>query len=182
MKLYETAFLKLQVSHRFKEKFTLFTLAEYNDFRPLDNNAGYIFSKEKKFSSNLPQDFNFESPEIAAQKSLMYTVSANYYRRQRKPWLQESPFIFIKDFYTFNLQWKQGVKDIFSSVSDFSQLDFSYHQQANISPSAGIDVRVNAGHFFNTGQMHFSQFQHFSTNEIPVLLNFFTHSFQLLSD
>lgn len=182
MKLYETAFLKLQVSHRFKEKFTLFTLAEYNDFRPLDNIAVYIFSKGNEFSSNLPQDFNFESPELAAQKSFMYTIGANCYRRQRKPWLQESPFIFIKDFYTFNLQWKQGVKDIFSSVSDFSQLDFSYHQQANISPSAGIDVRVNAGHFFSTGQMHFSQFQHFRTNEIPVLLNFFTHSFQLLSD
>lgn len=182
MKLYETGFLKLQVSHRFKEKITFSALADYNNFRPLNNNAKYIFSKEKEFSSNLPHDFTFESPEIAAQKSLMYAIGANYYKRQRKPWLQESPFIFIKDFYTFNLQWKQGVKDIFSSVSDFSQIDFSYHQQANISPSAGIDLRVNAGHFFNTGQMHFSQFQHFRTNEIPVLLNFFTHSFQLLND
>jgi len=182
MKLFETGFLKLQVSHRFKEKFTFSASTEYNDFKLLDNNAVYIFSNEKEFSSNLPQDFNFESPEIAAQKSLMYTVGVNYYKRQRKPWLQESPFIFIKDFYTFNLQWKQGVKDIFSSVSDFSQIDFSYHQQANISPSAGIDLRVNAGHYFNTSQMHFSQFQHFRTNEIPVQLNFFTHSFQLLND
>jgi hypothetical protein len=182
MKLYETGFLKLNAAHRFKEKFTFSTSLEYNDFSPLDNNATYIFSKEKEFSSNLPQDFTFESPEIAAQKSFMYSIGANYYKRQRKPWLQESPFIFIKDFYTFNLQWKQGVKNIFSSVSDFSQIDFSYHQQANISPSAGIDLRLNAGHFFNTGQMHFSQFQHFRTNEIPVLLNFFTHSFQLLND
>ncbi len=182
MKLYETGFLNLNVSHRVKEKITFSSSLEYNNFSPLENNATYIFSKEKEFSSNLPQDFTFESPEIAAQKSFMYTVGAGYYKRQRKPWLQESPFIFIKDFYTFNLQWKQGVKNIFSSVSDFSQIDFSYHQQANISPSAGIDLRLNAGHFFNTRQMHFSQFQHFRTNEIPVLLNFFTHSFQLLND
>jgi hypothetical protein len=182
MKLFETGFLKLQVSHRVKEKFTFSASTEYNNFKPLDNNAEYIFSKGKDFSSNLPQNFNFESPEIAAQKSLMYTIGVNYYKRQRKPWLQESPFIFIKDFYTFNLQWKQGVKNIFSSASDFSQINFNFHQQANISPSAGIDLRLNAGHFFNSNQMHFSQFQHFRTNEIPVLLNFFTHSFQLLND
>jgi hypothetical protein len=182
MKLFETGFLKLQVSHRVKEKFTFSASTEYNNFKPLDNNTEYIFSKGKDFSSNLPQNFNFESPEIVAQKSLMYTIGVNYYKRQRKPWLQESPFIFIKDFYTFNLQWKQGVKNIFSSASDFSQINFNFHQQANISPSAGIDLRLNAGHFFNSNQMHFSQFQHFRTNEIPVLLNFFTHSFQLLND
>jgi len=30
--------------------------------------------------------------------------------------------------------------------------------------------------------MHFSQFKHFKTNEIPVMLNFYTHSFQLVND
>jgi hypothetical protein len=74
------------------------------------------------------------------------------------------------------------VKNVFSSVSNFSQIDFTYHQQANISPTAGIDIYVNAGHFFNAGQMHFSQFKHFKTNEIPVMLNFYTHTFQNLND
>ncbi|HSM46445.1 MAG TPA: DUF5686 and carboxypeptidase regulatory-like domain-containing protein, partial [Draconibacterium sp.] len=130
MTVFETVFLKLQVSHRVKEKFTFSASTEYNNFKPLDNNTEYIFSKGKDFSSNLPQKLNIESPEIVAQKSLMYTIGVNYYKRQRKPWLQESPFIFIKDFYTFNLQWKQGVKNIFSSASDFSQINFNFHQQA----------------------------------------------------
>ncbi|GAB1452104.1 hypothetical protein MASR2M47_21600 [Draconibacterium sp.] len=112
----------------------------------------------------------------------MYTVGANYYVRQRKPWLQESPFIFIKDFYNFRLQYKQGVQNVFNSVSKFSQIDFSYHQQANISPAAGIDLYANAGYFFNADQMHFSQFQHFKTNQIPFMLDFFTSTFQLMND
>jgi hypothetical protein len=74
------------------------------------------------------------------------------------------------------------VKNVFSSVSDFSYIDFSYHQQANISPSAGIDLHASAGYFFNQRQMHFSQFRHFKTNEIPFLLNFFTQSFQNVND
>jgi hypothetical protein len=182
MKLYETTFLKLNVSQRVKEKITFSAGLEYNHFKPLENNADYLFSTEKGFSPNLPPGFTADSPEITEQNSFVYAIGANYYKRQRKPWLQESPFIFIKDFYNFNLKFRQGVKNVFSSVSNFSQIDFTYHQQANISPAAGIDIYVNAGHFFNTGQMHFSQFKHFKTNEIPIMLNFFTHSFQLVND
>ncbi|HSH18815.1 MAG TPA: DUF5686 and carboxypeptidase regulatory-like domain-containing protein [Draconibacterium sp.] len=182
MRLYETSFAKLGVSQRVTEKITLFSSADYNRFTRLENNAKYIFSSEKDFKPNLPIGFTEESPEIIGQKSFVYSAGINYYKRQRKPWLQESPFIFIKDYYNFRLEFKQGVKNVFSSVSKFSQINFSYHQQANISPSAGIDLYANTGYFFNSDQMHFSQFQHFNTNEIPVLLNFFTHSFQLIND
>ena len=182
MRLYETTFAKLGISQKLTEKFSFISSAEYNRFSSLENNARYLFSSKNDFSPNLPKGFTWERPEIVSQKSFMYSVGLNYYKRQRKPWLQESPFIFIKDYYNFDLQFKQGVKNIFSSVSNFSQIDFSYHQQANISPAAGIDIYANAGYFFNTDQMHFSQYQHFKTNEIPILLNFFTHSFQLLND
>ena len=183
MRLYETTFVKLNISQKVKEKITLFSTLDYNNFKSLENNAKYLFSKKKDFKPNIPKGFTTESPEIQDQKSFMYTVGVEYYKRQRKPWLQESPFIFIKDFYRFNLQFKQGVKNVFSSVSNFSQIDFSYHQQANISPSAGIDLYANAGYFFNNDQMHFSQYQHFKTNEIPFFfIDFFTHSFQLLND
>lgn len=182
MKLYETSFFKINVSQLLKEKITFSTTVEYNHFRPLENSAEYLLTTEKSFSPNLPPGFTADSPEITQQKSFVYTVGANYYKRQRKPWLQESPFLFIKDYYNFNLQFKQGLKNVFSSVSSFSQIDFTYRQQANISPAAGIDLYLNAGHFFNSGQMHFSQFKHFKTNEIPFMLNFFTHTFQNVND
>jgi hypothetical protein len=182
MKLYETTFLKMDVSQRVKEKLTLSATLDYNQFAPLENNVEYLFTENRDFSPNLPPGYTTDSPEIMAQKSFVYTIGASYYKRQRKPWLQESPFIFMKDFYRFGVEFKQGVQHIFSSVSNFSQIDFNYHQQANISPSAGIDIYANAGHFFNKGQMHFSQFKHFKTNEIPLMLNFFTRTFQLMND
>lgn len=182
MKLYETSFFKINASQRLKEKITLSATLEYNHFKPLENNAEYLLTTEKSFAPNLPPGFTAENREIIQQKSFVYAVGANYYKRQRKPWLQESPFLFIKDYYNFNLQYRQGLKSIFSSVSNFSQIDFTYRQQANISPAAGIDLYLNAGHFFNSGQMHFSQFRHFKTNEIPVMLNFFTHTFQNVND
>lgn len=182
MKLYETEFLKLNISQLVKKHFTFYTNIEYNQFSPLENNATYLLSKNKIFSSNIPKGLNKESAELQQQNSFSYVLGLNYRKRLRKPWMQESPFLFLSDFYTFNISYKQGVQNVFSSVSNFSQIDFTFHQQANISPSIGIDWQINAGYFFDNQQMHFSQFKHFRTAEIPVILNSFGNTFQLLND
>lgn len=182
MKLYETSFIDFNISQRFKKSFTLYSTIEYNHFSPLQNNISYGLSDNKEYSPNIPKGFFEDSPELQQQKSFHYKIGLNYRKRQNKPWLEESPFLFMDDFYTFNLSFKQGLKGVFSSVSDFSQIDFSFQQQANISPSVGIDWKINAGYFFNSNQMHFSQFKHFQTSEIIVPFNSFTHSFQLLND
>lgn len=182
MKLYETQFFKFNISKKFKRDFTLSSIVEYNYFFPLKNNTSYKLSDNKEYSPNIPEGFTEESTELQQQKSFTYSVGLNYRKRQNKPWLEESPFLFMRDFYTFNLNFKQGIGNVFSSVSNFSQIDFSFQQQANISPSSGIDWKVNAGYFFNSDQMHFSQFKHFRTAEIPVLMSSFAHSFQLLND
>ncbi len=182
MKLYETEFFKLNISQRVKKDFTLFSAVEYNQFFQLKNSTSYIINDNREYSPNIPKGFIEDSPELQQQKSFNYSVGFSYKKRQRKPWLQESPFLFMSDFYSFNLNFKNGVKNIFSSVANYSQIDFNFHQQANISPSAGIDWKVNAGYFFNNDQMHFSQFKHFNTSEILVPFKQFSNTFQLLND
>lgn len=182
MKLYETEFLKLNISQRFKKDFALFSTVEYNQFFKLKNNTSYVINDKREYSPNIPKGFTEESPELQQQKSFVYTIGLSYYKRNRKPWLQESPFLFMSDFYRFNLNFKQGVKNVLASGSSFSQIDFRFHQQANISPSAGIEWKVNAGYFFNNKQMHFSQFKHFNTSEILVPFKQFSHTFQMLND
>jgi hypothetical protein len=182
MKLYETEFIKLNFSQKIKKNFNLFSSVAYNHFSPLKNNVSYLLSDKKEYSPNIPKGFTIESPELQQQKSFSYSIGANYRKRLYKPWLDESPFLFLSDFYSIALFYKQGLKNVYSSVSDFSQIDFNFHQQANISPSSGIDWKVNAGYFFNSNQMHFSQFKHFNTSEILVPFKTFTHNFQLLND
>ncbi|NQU52871.1 MAG: carboxypeptidase-like regulatory domain-containing protein [Bacteroidetes bacterium] len=182
MKLYETEFIKLDFSQKIKKNFTVVSAVDFNHFFPLINNTSYSLSDKKEYSPNIPKGFFEYSPELLQQKSFSYTVGLNYRERQRKPWLEESPFLFMNDFYEFNLYFKQGIKDAFSSGSDFSHIDFRFQQQANISPSAGFDWKVNAGYFFNSNHMHFSQFKHFNTSEIVVPFKSFAHTFQLLND
>ncbi len=182
MKLYETTFLKISFNQRLAKKINIAPLLEYNHFLPLENHVSYQLSDKKEFSANIPKGLSENDKSLAAQKSTVFGVVANFRVYLQKPWLEKSNFLFMNDFYSFQLYYKQGVKNIFSSASDFSQIDFSFQQQANISPSTGIDWKINAGHFFQSGQIHFSQFKHFKTDEIPVSFRSFTHTFQLLND
>ena len=52
----------------------------------------------------------------------------------------------------------------------------------NLSPTAGLDWEINAGYFLNADQMHFSEYKHFQSSEIPISFSPFTGSLQLLND
>jgi hypothetical protein len=182
MKLYESEFIHFKLSQKIQKNFSIALNLQYDHFFPLENSISFPLSDNKEFSSNIPQGLAADSPALIEQKSFNYELGVNYQKRQRKPWLEESPFLFIDDFYSIGLSFKQGLPDVFNSVSDFSQISLNWHQQANISPSAGIDWYINAGHFFSNNQMHFSQYKHFQTAEIPVLMSSFTQTFQTLND
>ncbi len=182
MKLYETGFFRFNVAQKTFNNTYFKVLVDYNHFTPLENNASYTLSDKKEFSPNIPKGLVVDSPVLQEQKSVVYALGLSYRNFQRKPWLQSSTFLMISDFYDILLSYKQGVNGILNSISDFKQIDFKIRQQANLSPTSGIDWYVNAGYFFNSDQMHFSQFKHFKTSEILVPFKNFTHTFQLLND
>lgn len=182
MKLYETKFAELSVSQRVTPNFRLGLSTKYNHFFPLENHASYALSDNKSYSPNIPGGHTAGSSELLEQKSFAYAAGLSYFKRFHKPWLEESPFLFLNNFVSARLAYKQGVKGIFLSVSDYSQLDFYLHQQANISPTSGIDWSINLGYFFNADQLHFSEYKHFNTAQSPVSFSPFTTTFQLLND
>ena len=182
MKLYETAFLRMSTTQRLNSNFSIGANIGYNHFYPLENHASYLLNDNKDFEPNVPGGRTVDNPELREQKSFAYSAGVSYYKRFRKPWLQESPFLFLSDFASARLYYKQGLKGIFSSVSKYSQIDFTLHHQANISPTAGIDWKINLGYFLNNDQMHFSEYKHFQTSEIPVAFSPFTNTIQLLND
>ena len=182
MKLYETTFANFDISQRLNKNIRLTGALSYNYFRPLENQASYLFNDSKEFKPNIPKGLEPNSTALARQKSFTYAIGLNFRKRIPKPWLQDSPFLFLDDIVTWNITYKQGLPNVFHSVSDYSRIDFSFHHQANLSPVAGVDWSVNAGYFINAGQMHFSEYQHFLTAEIPVVFSSFTGSLQLLND
>ncbi len=182
MKLYQSSFGGFNVIQKLGKNFTLQAETQYDHFYPLENHVSFPLSDKREYSPNIPKGLEKNSPVLAEQKSFTYSVKANYRKQINKPWLENSPFLFIDDFYRIDINFTRGIPHVFSSVSDFSHLHVTFQQQANISTSSGIDWKISAGHFFTNKQMHFSQFEHLSTSEIPVYLDDFSHTFQLLND
>ncbi len=182
MKLYETSFVGMNMTQRMARNLNVNLLIEYNRFVPLKNHTTYKLSDNREYELNVPLDFTKDHPALVQQNSFTYGISAGYRRYQRKPWLEKSGFLLISDYYNLRFSYKQGIQNVFSSVSDFSRVEAQFHQQANLSPGAGIDWQITAGTFIHANQLHFSQYRHFLTAESPVSFSSFTHTFQLLND
>lgn len=182
MKLYETSFAEFELTQRISKFLDFSANVEYNHFMPLENHTTFLLNDSKDFEPNIPEGRTGDSPELQDQKSFALSAGLNYYKRNDKPWLQESAFLFLSDFYRVNLTFKKGLKNVFSSVSDYSQIDFNFHQQLNISPTAGLDWQLNVGYFMNANQLHFSEYKHVQSSEIPVAFSPFTNTLQLVND
>lgn len=182
MRLYETSFFSVNLRQKLGRHINIYPMFEFNNFAPLENHARYKLSDKREYAPNIPKGIEENSAELAPQKSTVMGLAAIYRVYQQKPWLEKSNFLFINDFYSIQLSYKQGINNVLGSVSDFSQIDLRFQQQANLSPTAGLDWSVNAGSFLHSNQIHFSQYKHFPTSDIPVSFSSFTHTFQLIND
>ena len=81
---------------------------------------------------------------------------------------------------TFNIAYKSGISGIFGSNSSYHLVSGGIKQKIEFSNGASLNYRVEAGSFFNVNQIHFSEFRHFNTQPLPVSINGFKESFQLL--
>ncbi|PIF05129.1 MAG: hypothetical protein CSA36_08265, partial [Draconibacterium sp.] len=182
MRLYESGYVKLHYQKQVNKKISIGAGINYNHFYPLKNHAFYFFSDKKAYAPNLPKGYDVNNPYLGQQTSFGYKISGSYYKLLEKPWLTRSPFLFISDLYRIQVSYARGFPNIMSSVSDYSHLHTSIIYEANISPTSGIGLRVNAGHFFRNNQMHFSQFYHLNTSYIPVSMKNIPHTFHTLND
>ncbi len=46
----------------------------------------------------------------------------------------------------------------------------------------GLDYEIGAGNFFSHKSMHFSQYKHYNTAEVPISLKSWSNSFAMLND
>jgi hypothetical protein len=69
---------------------------------------------------------------------------------------------------TFFAEWRKGVRGVWSSPADFDHLSGGVRQW--LSPGLGqrLGYSVRAGGFTNRRELHFPDFHHFATADIPL--------------
>jgi hypothetical protein len=184
LKLYDNWYCKIGNSIEITNGLTFKTNVIYNKRKELFNNSNFSFfyTQSRNYSSNTPvNDYlnsntgNFTALNVDATIEytpfMHYRFGVNNLKRYNG-----------SAFPTFSLNVKKGLTGVFSSKSNFVFLSGGISQQIKWGIDSKFNYTIVAGGFPVKPNLHFADFYHVSTQEMPVLFNTSTiNCFSLLS-
>lgn len=181
MKIYEKDFLNLKIGKSFKNKFNINLSAEYAERWTLRNHSNTILVdyKDREFSSNIP--VSLEKPNPNFDKHFAFTSSIEL---EYLPWMKYRKYNGeLKEIYNsspkFILAYHTG-KDLMESDLDFDRIEWGMEHTFELYASRSIDLKLEAGKFLNTSEMHFPDYRHFMGNESPLAITDPVGNYRLL--
>ncbi|MBA7528132.1 hypothetical protein ES705_20315 [subsurface metagenome] len=182
IKLFEQTFLNLKNEFDLANGVQLITHFNYSDRNHIENSTDFSFfyRETREYSANLPDNPYLSVYPLYDQKSVSFTLNINYtpqyfYR------VRNGVKTMVNSIYpTFRIIYTKGVKDIFQSSADFDYLEFGMYQTVDLGIFSELGWNVKTGRYLNQKLIHFPDFKHFNTNDIPVQFNGFQNAFMLL--
>jgi hypothetical protein len=81
---------------------------------------------------------------------------------------------------TFNLNYTGALSGVFGSNSSYQYINLGVDHHIALKNSASLNYSISYGKFFDVSRIHFSEYKHFNTQPLPVIIAGFEKSFQLL--
>ncbi len=178
---YESTYLSLSNTIDIVNGLVISTSAKWNNIRQLENSTNFSFlKKEEAYKTNFPTNKEITPESVRDQINTVLGVrleyTPHYFYRLRSGGVK---VMSHSDYPTFFLEYKKGVKTIFSSVSDFDFLSAGFQYGKEFSPTSSIAADLHGGWFPNNTSVHFSDFAHAQTQTSPILLKEYRHAFFL---
>ena len=177
-RFYDDRYLKLANSVDLANGLVLHATAEWKNIRELENSTNYSFVRQDvDYEPNHPANSEVTAEQLASQISakvgFRVEYTPRYYYRVRNGIKKMSH----SDFPTFSIGYEKGLKNIFSSTSDYDYLNAGLSQALEFSQTSSLAWEIDAGWYTNSHQLHFSEFAHAMTQTSPVLPHEYRHSF-----
>ncbi|MDT3402666.1 DUF5686 and carboxypeptidase regulatory-like domain-containing protein [Mucilaginibacter terrae] len=186
-KLYDKHFAAVGISHRIAGGWQGSIGAEYADRRWLDNTSDYsFFKKDREFTSNNPFTPNSNTPLFPNNQSFKVTLRTSYDFSNRYVTYPTGRYYLPSKYPKLEVAYTKAFKNVMGSDVDYNLIT------ANISKnnvSLGLwgkfDFYIGAGKFINANNVYFTDYKHFSGNEILLhhdapnsflMLNYYTNS------
>ena len=178
---YESRYISLSNVIDIDNGLVLSTTAKWSDNKALQNSTNFsFFKKEDIYKPNLPGNKEFTPASLADQINtvigLKLEFTPNYFYKIRTGGVK---VMSHSDFPTFYVEYKKGIKNLLSSVSDFDYLSTGFQYSKEWSPTSSIAADLHGGWFPNNTSVHFSDFAHAQTQTSPILLREYRHAFFL---
>jgi len=179
-RFYESRYINLSNVIDIENGLVLKTLFKWNDIRQLQNSTNFsFFWKANDYKTNLPSNKEMTTRSVEDQINTVAGVRIEYTPRYFYRINRGVKEMSRADYPTFYFEYKKGIKDLFSSVSDFDYLSAGLQYGREWSQTSSIAMDLHGGWFPNKNTIHFSDFAHAQTQTSPILLSEYRHAFFL---
>lgn len=154
----------------------------YRDYTPQINRTNFsLFKQEEKYKPNEVINPETTFSNFIKQQAMILKASWSYTPRYHYRMHHGRKIMIDSKYPTFTLGLEQGIKAL-SSDADYLLIEAGAYKKTEFTFRPVIDWAVNGGWFIRNSQMHFSNFKHFQSSTIPVLLANPAGSLVLLDD
>jgi hypothetical protein len=179
MKLYEAWFGRINYSKGIGEGLRLSAGVQLQDRMPLDNTTNYTWKNwaTRSYTANYPTELL--SANMPRNNAFIASAAINWQPGSRYIEFPDRKVMVGSKYPTFNLQYVQGIPNIFGSDVDYSKWKFSINQNLNLKLAGTLDYNFSAGGFITANKLFIPDYNHFNGNQIIIASDYST-SFQLL--
>ncbi len=181
MKLYDKNFVNIWHNTDLSNGLRLSTKLEYANRKQIYNNSKFYITgpSDNAYTSNIPNGIN---PELVRDnKALTFTGKLEYTPRHRytvRKGVKRMTYSHSQP--TFSLLYKQGIKNVFDSETDFSFLEASVKQEFETGFNDRLAYNLMAGSFLSNKQSYFADYRQFGTSKPVFMIGGDMNTFRLL--
>lgn len=188
LKLYESRYANLGFRTEISNGLLLDLSTGYEDRRVLSNNTAYSFINTKKdYTENVP-DNPYLDPSanplnaLRNQKHVNLTAILTYTPGQRYLIHNGIKRNAGSDYPTFSLSWKHGLNqfsELTPKIGQYDLIKFEASKRKDIGAFSEYRWRFRSGSFLDNKNITYYDFNHFSSQPLPVLLSDYEDAFML---
>jgi len=182
LRLFEESYLTTGNNIDLANGLRLSVSARYSEKKHLENSTDYsfFFVDDRDYEDNQPENIHLTNYPLENQESFVFSLglsyTPDYYYRIRKG----VKYMASSDYPTFRIEYQKSIPGAFNSQADFDFIEGQISQSKDLGIFSNLDWSICAGVFITKKYMHFSDFKHFNTQEIPLLLDRPKNAFMLL--
>jgi len=179
-RFYENRFINVNNNIDIVNGLILTTGIKWNNIRQLQNSTNYSFFKNgDNFKPNIPTNKEISNQSIEDQINTIIGFKIEYTPDYYYRIINGVKTMSHSNYPTFYFEYKKGIMNLFSSVSDFDYLSAGFQYSKEWSPTSSIAADLHGSWFPNSSRIHFSDFAHARTQTSPILLKEYRHAFFL---
>lgn len=182
LRLFEESYFKVRNRIDIANGLVFTLMSNYADRIHLENSTDYsfFFRGDREYEENIPENHHLTKYPLEDQKSFVVGFRFAYTPKQYYRIRNGVKRTAGSDFPTFRLEYRKGLFEFFESQADFDFLEAGASQSYDLGMFSDLSWSISAGTFLSRKNIHFADFKHFNTTEIPVLLGRPRHAFMLL--